>query len=183
MKTILVESSIEPSSSNDGGGDNNNAGAESANDVKDDDKLKIETHKIKEILSELIECFSNSAIVDLYTSLLFDPTDPIEYTRNFLFYFNLKTKILIEMIIFYVFAVVEDVFRDCLIYCLKSIGFHKIELSSYAEKSLKAMVASINVNVSALFSYFIKHFLLFLSLRMWVAPRRKWRVNRKFATG
>lgn len=80
MKTILVESSIEPSSND--GGDNNNAGAESAaaNDV-DDHKLKIETHKIKEILSELIECFSNSAIVDLYTSLLFDPTEPIEYTR------------------------------------------------------------------------------------------------------
>lgn len=49
------------------------------------------------------------------------------------------------------FKVVEDVFRDCLIYCLKSIGFHKIELSSYAEKSLKAMVASINVSFRPFF--------------------------------
>lgn len=37
------------------------------------------------------------------------------------------------------------IFRDALTYCLKSIGFHKIDLSSYADKTLKAMVRSIQV--------------------------------------
>ena len=69
--------------------------------------------------------------------------------------------------------VVEMIFRDALTYCLKSIGFHKIDLSSYADKTIKAMVRSIQVMRNSELKFRFNSKKSYLLLAHWAIYRRR----------